>query len=47
MWTLLVVNGGGVKEGSVLTVESKVLTSACEALLKRLGNRKIKVQVSL
>ena len=44
MWTVLVVNGGETKVGTVLAVETKALVPADDALLKRLGNRKIKVQ---
>jgi len=46
MWTVLVVNGGETKAGSVLTVDAKALAPADEALLKRLANRRVKVQAS-
>jgi len=44
MWTVLVVNGGETKEGTVLAVEAKALVRADDALLKRLAKRKVKVQ---
>ena len=41
--TVLVANGREIKEGAVLSVESKALIPADEALLKRRANRRIKV----